>query len=480
MNSERAECGNLPLLLARLSHDLEQYQRFEFPDALNQLDQWRSALSIALPEEGVGIDQVLTELGRDVIPNGSQIPNPGCTSFITTGATTIGALATLAGAVASPQRIGVHAFNLLEEISLQWLMEMFELPPGLQGIYSSGGSVANLIALGAARQSAFERIGIDPAREGVNRPCRIYTTEASHHTILRAAAVLGMGRASVFNIPTDMSGCMLPEALQAQIKRDAGLEHLPVAIVANAGTTSCGAIDPLQALGRIAHAHGIWFHVDGAYGLPGILDPEVKPKYEGLQLADSVTVDPHKWLGAPVGIGATFVRDRALLHRAFTQEISDYLEGAFCDEQAKHSLDQPGYDYNDLGVELSAPSRGAVVWALIREIGKQGMAERVCRHNAMARSLAERAHAHPNLEVVQEPTLSICCFRYVDNKHPDLNALNHRIHRQMIHNGRAMPSTAMVNGILAIRPCFVGARTTWKHVDELIEEVVSIGQRFSA
>ena len=168
------------------------------------------------------------------------------------------------------------------------------------------------------------------------------------------------------------------------------------------------------------------------------------------------------------------------MRRTFTQETSDYLEGAFCDEPAQHSLDQPGYDYNDLGVELSAPSRGAVVWALIREIGKQGMAERVCRHNAMARSLAQRAHAHPNLEVVQEPTLSICCFRYVDDKHPDLNALNHRIHRQMIHNGRAMPSTAMVNGVLSIRPCFVGARTTWKHVDELIEEVVSIGQRLSA
>ena len=480
MKTERAECGNLPLLLARLGQDLDRYQRFEIPDALSRADQWRPALDTALPQEGVGIDQVLLELGRDVIPNGSRIPHPACTSFITTGATTVGALAALAGSVASPQRIGVHAFNLLEEVSLRWLAEMFELAPGMQGIYSSGGATANLIALGAARQAAFERIGIDPARDGVNRPCRIYATEACHHTILRAAAVLGMGRASVINIEADASGCMLPAALQERIKQDAAQGHLQVAIVANAGTTSTGAIDPLQALGNIAHEHGIWFHVDGAYGLPGILDAEVKQKYEGLHLADSVSVDPHKWLGAPVGIGATFVRERALLQRAFTQESSDYLEGAFSDEAAQHSLDQPGYDYNNLGVELSAPSRGAVVWALIREIGKQGMAERVCRHNAMARNLAQRAHAHSNLEVVQEPTLSICCFRYVDDRHPDLNELNHRIHRQMIHNGRAMPSTAMVNGKLCIRPCFIGARTTWQHVDELLAEVISTGQRLSA
>jgi glutamate/tyrosine decarboxylase-like PLP-dependent enzyme len=336
------------------------------------------------------------------------------------------------------------------------------------------------VALGGARQAAFEALGCDPARDGLRRPCRIYATAAAHHTIQRAAAVLGMGREAVVLVPADRLGGMQPEALRRMLAEDARGEAVPVAVVGNAGTTSTGAIDPLRAIGEIAREHGIWFHVDGAYGLPGILDPRVRDCYDGLALADSVVVDPHKWLGAPVGIGATFVRDRALLHRAFTQEASDYLEGSCTSEAVCHSMDNMGIPYADFGVELSAPSRGAVVWALIREIGKEGMRARVCRHNEMARWLAERAAAHPNLQVVQEPTLSICCFRYVDAACDDLNALNRRIHRALVQRGRSIPSTAVIDGVLAIRPCFVGARTTMKHAQELLEEVIETGRRLTA
>lgn len=481
MNNESAECGNLTALLTQLGKQLEQYQRFEHPDAMQNDADWRAALGGALPQEGAGIEQVMTEMGRDLIPNGSQVPNPAFTSFITTGATSAGAIATLASIVASPQRIGLTAFNFLEELSLQWMAEMFELSPQMKGVYSSGGSTANLVALGAARQAAFERIGIDPARDGIHKPCRIYATQASHHTIHRAAAVLGMGRQAVVNIESDEMGRMLPDALQQQLTVDHNRDDaVTVAIIANAGTTSCGAIDPLRAIGTLAQQHNIWFHVDGAYGLPGTLDPEVHPLYDGLALADSVIVDPHKWLGAPVGIGATYVRDRNILHRAFTQGAADYLEGSFTDEAAQHSLDSPGIPYSDFGVELSSPSRGVVVWALIREIGKKGMQQRICRHNAMARLLAERVQAHPNLELLQPPTLSICCFRYVGCHSHDLNELNRRIHRQLIHENRTLPSTAVVNGEVAIRPCFVGARTTWHHVDELINAVITVGRQLES
>jgi aromatic-L-amino-acid decarboxylase len=153
---------------------------------------------------------------------------------------------------------------------------------------------------------------------------------------------------------------------------------LPMAIVANAGTTNTGAIDPLAAIGAIANERGIWFHVDGAYGLPGRLDARVAPLFRGLERADSVIVDPHKWLGAAVGVAATFVRDRALLRRAFTQEPAAYLEGSMDGDESdagdaasriEHSMDDFGEPYYDYGVELSAPPRGVVVWALIREIG---------------------------------------------------------------------------------------------------------------
>lgn len=480
MQEDLAECGNLSSHLSTLAAHLDRYLRFEHPDAMSDPIPWQSALGRELPVAGIGIEGVLAEMGRFVIPNGSQIPHPGSTAFITTGATTIGALATLAGSIAAPQRIGATAFNFLEELSLQWLADLFELPREFKGLYSSGGSTANLVALGGARQSAMERLGIDPARDGVRRPCRIYATAASHHTIHRAAAALGMGRAAVVSVAGDAMGRMRPDALRRQLEADAALDIVRVAVVANAGTTSTGVVDPLRDVGELARAHGVWFHVDGAYGLPGILDPQVRPYYDGLALADSVVMDPHKWLGAPVGIGATFVRDRSILHRAFTQEASDYLEGSCTTENVHHSMDSLGIPYFDFGVELSAPSRGAVVWALIREIGAQGMRERVCRHNAMARRVAQRAQAHPRLELIQPPTLSICCFRYVAATWGDQNDLNQRIHRELVRRGRNMPSTAVIDGVFAIRPCFIGARTTMRHADALVDEVIEIGDRWVA
>src|SRR6185436_9900272 len=226
----------------------------------------------------------------------------------------------------------------------------------------------------------------------------------------------------------DRRGRMRVDALRAALAEDRRAGVLPMAIVANAGTTNTGAIDPLQEIGEIAQSAGVWFHVDGAYGLPGVLDERVAPLYAGLALADSVIVDPHKWLGAAVGVAATFVRDRELLRRAFTQEPAHYLEGAV--EQSgsaapaiEHSLDDFGVPYYDFGVELSAPCRGVVVWALIREIGVRGMAERIRRHNDMAAYVAQAAREHPHLELLQEPTLSICCFRYVAPQLRDLDLL---------------------------------------------------------
>ncbi|MGI9289550.1 MAG: pyridoxal phosphate-dependent decarboxylase family protein [Pseudomonadales bacterium] len=477
---EQAECGRLSDGLQTMAAQLKQYLAFDNADALQNRSQWQKALNASVPDQGVGFEQLLDEMARYVIPNGSQIPNPGCTSFITTGASTVGTLAGLVCTVASPQRFGLTAFNFLEDLSLQWLADMFDLPKSMKGVYSSGGSVANLVALGVARQWALEKLDIDPAEYGFSQRCRVYATDASHRTIHRAAAILGMGRKAVVSIPVDAMGRMIPHELRKQLELDADQDLARVGIVANAGTTSTGAIDPLFEIGEIAKEYGIWFHVDGAYGLPGILDPRCKPLFRGLELADSVIVDPHKWLGAPVGIGATFVRDRQLMSRAFAQGPSDYYEGSCVDEDAQTSMDSLGIPYSDFSVELSAPARGTVVWALLREIGTQGMAERVCRHNAMAQWVATQANTHPRLEVVQEPTLSICCFRYMTDQYDDLNELNRQIHRRLILNGRNMPSTAKINGVLAIRPCFLGARTSWQHAEALVDEVIQVGDQLIA
>ena len=161
--NDDADCGNVTGLLQQMGAYLDEYQQFKHGDAIEHLSQWKPYLTQSLPSEGVGIQKVLEEFGQVLIPNASQIPNPACTSFITTGATNIGAISTLASAVVAPQRNDLTAFNYLEELSLDWLAEMFELPANMKGVYSSGGSVANLVALGAARQYAFEKRGIDPA-----------------------------------------------------------------------------------------------------------------------------------------------------------------------------------------------------------------------------------------------------------------------------------------------------------------------------
>ena len=472
---ELAETGQLTPLLEKISAALEQYLRFENPDAVQTRPTWEPVFNIPLPESGVGIDTTVNELCEHLIPNGSQVAKPGFTSFVTTGGSTIATLTSLAGTVASPQRFSLTPFNYLEEQSLRWLADLCGLGEHMRGLYSSGGSIANLIAIGGAKQYAFERRGYDPAANGLRDPVALYASAHTHHTIKRAAGVLGLGRHSVVSIDCDDKGRMRADLLDVAIQSDINDGKVPVAIIGNAGTTNAGAIDDLRAIGDIARHHDIWFHIDGAYGLPGILDERVAPLYDGLELADSAIVDPHKWLGAPTGIAATFVRDRDILYRAFTQEPADYLSTAFDFDKFEHSLDNPGHHYSDHGLELSAPPRGVTVWGLLREIGREGMRARIRKHNDMARHVAERARAHPNLELAMEPTLSICCFRHAHDSVNDLDAHNTRIHRELIHGSKVMPSTTRIDGKLVIRPCFIGARTEFEQADELVDEVLRIG-----
>jgi aromatic-L-amino-acid/L-tryptophan decarboxylase len=479
MKTDAAETGHLQVLLSRLGTALDQFLKFEHPDALHPGQRWRQQLDIPLPKVGVGIEQVTAELIRDIIPNGAAMPRPGFSAFITTGGTTAAALAATAANVAAPQRNSLTAFNLLEEVSLRWLASMCGIG-SMQGVYSSGGSTANLLALGAARQFAFEQLGHDVAAQGLDRPVGVYATGEAHHTVQRSAGVLGLGRRAVRAIACDDQGRMDVEHLRRTIAADKRAGVVPMAIVANAGTTNTGAIDPIGTIGELARSQGIWLHVDGAYGLPGILDERKAALYQGLELADSAIVDPHKWLGASVGVGATFVRDRQLLLRAFTQEPADYLEGTIAQEESaprviEHSLDDFGIPYYDYGVELSAPCRGVVVWALIREIGVDGMRERIRRHNDMAAHVAAIARSHPNLELLREPTLSICCFRYVSDEVTDLDRLNRQLHRRLVRENRNLPSTTQVGGKLALRPCFIGARATLAQADSLVDDVLRIG-----
>jgi aromatic-L-amino-acid decarboxylase len=479
------ETERLGELLGLLGERLDEFQRFEHPDAFASRDKWVALADEPLPDQGLGIDEVTRELLDTVIPGGSRIPEPTFWGFITTGPTTAPVLAATAAMVVSPQRGMVTAFNRLEERALEWLRDLCELPEDMRGVFSSGGSVANLIALGAARQWSFEQVGRDVAAVGVDRPTAVYASDQVHHTIQRSCAVLGLGRDVVRAIPSDGQQRMRVDALRRVMDADAEAGVLPIAVVGTAGTTNTGAIDPLADLATVTRERNVWFHVDGAYGLPGRLDPRVQDRYLGVDEADSVVVDPHKWLAAPVGVGATFVRDRSLLMRAFTQEPADYLEGSFTDEtDAAVSVDAMGIPYSDMTLELSSPARGSWVWALLREQGREGLRNRVVTDNDYARRVTQYARRHPRLEALTEPELSVACVRYVGEgadpaSAPALDDLNRQLLRQLVRTTPYVPTATVVDGSFAIRPCFINARTTIEHVDGFLDGLVRTGDGLS-
>lgn len=473
--------GDVAASLAQVGAALDAFldQR---SDAVSRRSQWTSALSGPLPEHGIGSGAVLGELTDVVIPNGTRLAEPGFWGWITTGPSTVPVAAAVAASLAAPQRYTITAFNLLEELSLDWLAQLCGLGAHMKGVYSSGGSVANLVALGAARQWVYEQRGIDPAVEGTGalRPA-VYACAETHHTVQRSAAVLGLGRRNVRLVPTDGRLRMRPDALREMLLADRADGVTAVAVVATAGTTNTGSIDPLRELGDLAAEFGAWFHVDGAYGLPGILDERVADRFDGLELADSTIVDPHKWLNAPIGVAATFVRDRSILARAFTQEPADYLESVAGADDADVvvSLDAMGVPFADMAVELSAPSRGVVVWSILRELGRDGVAARVRADNDLARRLAGLVRDHEHLELMLEPELSICCFRYATGSVADLDGLNQALLRRLHRSTAYLPSSTRVHGSWALRPCFINPRTTPDMVDGFVAAVVGIGDQLA-
>lgn len=474
------EPGRLAELLGQISPSLDARMSGPVIDPLENVDTWRYLSSEPIPAQPSPIDDMVRELATVIVPNGSRVSDPGFWAYVANGPTSAPFVAATAMTMASPVRYGTHAFNAIEERSLEWLAEIFGLGPDMRGLYTSGGSTANLVALGGARQSAFESRGLDPARDGLgSTQCAIYVSSETHHTIQRSAAVLGIGRSNVREIAIDDNLRIIPAAVAEAIDADVAAGIVPIAVVANAGATNTGTIDPLRAVGDVARERGVWFHVDGAYGLPGYLDARIRDKYDGLAEADSAIVDPHKWLSSGPGIGAVFVRDRALLQRAFTQGPADYLEGSFAqDGKIESSLDVPGIPYGDFGVELTAPPRGIQVWAILKEQGLSGLTARIMRDNDFARYVATAASEHPLLESLTRPDLSVACIRYVgDGSIPSaqLDSINTRIHRRLVRETEFLPSATVVHGHYVIRPCFVNPRTPWSLVESFLPAVVRLG-----
>lgn len=491
LTKDAAMTDNLTGAIETLVPSLERFLQFAEPErTAREQAVWSAKLTEPLPQAGAGAEAVLALLRDVVIPNGLQLGKPGFSGWVATAPATISAVTNFAAVIAGSDYQCIQAFNLLEAQALQWLADLVGIPSTYQGLFTSGGSVANIVGLGAARQQAAERLGLDPARDGIEtlpKP-RIYASTEVHHVVYRSAAVLGLGRHAVVTIPTDEVLRMDVSALRERLREDKATGCTPITVVANAGTVNTGAIDPIPELVELCQEQGIWLHVDGAYGLPGILDPQVAPLFASINLADSLVIDPHKWLAAPIGCGAVFVRDGNLLGRAFTLESAAYVEESqptYAGGVLRTSqFDDFGYLFHHFGVEQSAPSRGVQVWAILKEMGVEGMRSRICQHNGFARYLAERVKSSPYLELMAPVTLSICCFRYVpptlrgrtdDETIAVLNHLNREVLARVRAHGRCIPSATTIHGAFVIRPCYINPRTTLADVDALADEVELCG-----
>jgi aromatic-L-amino-acid/L-tryptophan decarboxylase len=480
---DAAAIDGLTEAIASLLPALEQFLRFEGRDPAAHRSTWSARIDEPLPRAGAGPDAVL-EILRDVlIAHGLRTGHPGFSGWVTTMPATIGAAADIAQTLAGAQRWWAYPGNFMDSLAVRWLIELLGFPAHFVGTFTSGGSTANLIGIGAARQHAGERLGLRPSLDGLDglREPRVYASTETHHVVGRALGVLGMGRRNMRLIPLDASRRIDLDLLQAALDEDAAAGCTPVAVVGCAGDVNTGIVDPLPDLARIAHDRGIWFHVDGAYGGFGLLDERVRARYGDVGEYDSFAIDPHKWMAAPVGTGAIIVRDEGILGRAFTIETGDY-------DRERHvtiagdpgsPFDEIGQGTPDWGVDFSTPARGIAVWAILKEIGQQGLAQRIVRHNDCARRVADAARAHAELELLAEPVLSICCFRYRPPGVMDeasLDTLNEAIVRGVRARGRCSTSSTRVDGRFAIRPCFINPRSTFADADALVEEVLQVGR----
>jgi len=484
--AEAASTDALAESLAAIQPALDRFLRFEGSDGAAKRKAWRAALDEPLPEAGIGREAVLRTLAEVVIPNGLRIGAPGFTGWVTTMPTTVPAVAQFAASLSAAQRWWATPGNFLEVLGLRWLARLVGLPEHFEGAFVGGGSLANLLCLAAARQHAGERRGVDPSLDGLTglpEP-RVYASTEVHHVVHRACGVLGLGRRALRLVPVD--GARRPDlvVLERMLDDDLSRGATPVAVVASAGDVNTGAVDPVDAMREIAHARGVWLHVDGAYGGFGVLDPRVAPLFGDLSKIDSFAVDPHKWMAIAVGCGAGFVRDGGLLARALTLEPAAYVEMAPTGTGDLGSpFDELGEGNPNFSVDHSAPSRGLAVWALLKEIGAGGMRARVVRHHDSARRVAERVKAHPRLELLSEPVLSICCFRVRPAGATDeavLDALNEKVLLRVRARGRAVPSHTRVGGRFAIRPCFVNPRSTLADADATVDEVLAAARETGA
>jgi aromatic-L-amino-acid decarboxylase len=423
-------------------------------------DVVRTLVAQGLPERPGGSLDVLDDAGM-VLDRSLAQTRPRFFAFVGSSGLEIGVLGDL---LASCFDVNLAAWAAaateVEQQAVRWVGDFVGFPAET-GAFTSGGTVSNVTALAAARERALpgaRRRGIEGGRAAV------YCSREAHYSVIRAAELLGIGSGNVRGLPIDGDRRLAPESVAAAIDRDRDAGIVPLAVVATAGTTLTGAVDPLDALADVCAERGVWLHVDGAYGLPAAAVEETAALFAGLDRADSASVDAHKWLYLPKACGVVLVRRRSELVAALGHE-EDYFP---------HERDEP--HAVDTTLEYSRPFRALKLWLAFRAHGAGAFREAIAANLRQARLLHEDVLARAELEpLCGPPPLSVVPFRHLGGD--DLDAHNAALVQALQEDGRVWVAPARVDGRTCLRPCIVNFRTTDDDVRALVELACELGAR---
>lgn len=425
-----------------------------------------NAFRIPLPEKGLGAD-ALNEL--QTVLSQSRINNGRFFGYVLGSGEPVAALADLLASVANQNVTAWRsspAAVTIERTVVSWLSEALGCKE-FAGTLTGGGSLANLMGLAMAREAKA------PANEkGLSAKLTVYASEEVHMSIPKAVALLGIGRENLRLVRTDASFHMIPEELERAIARDEDSGKTPLAVIASAGTVNTGAVDPLPQIAAIAKNHGAWFHIDGAYGALAAL--ATRSRFQGLELADSISLDPHKWLYQPLDCGCLLYRNADAARKAFSH-TGDYTRVLSNDPVE-------GFAFFEESLELSRRFRALKLWLSLRYHGLEAFRQSIKNDLAYARDLAEKIVNEPELELLAPVELSAVCFRYLGTggrSQGDLNRLNSAILKEVNSKGRVYLSNATLRAKFCLRACIVNHRTKPEDLDAVISEVLDAGRAAS-
>lgn len=446
-----------------LAHNLTDFTA-DYLERLSQLPSYPSKISGQQTEHLFGGDLPLEGIGAAAFDSLAEVfehsrpASPRFFGYVFGSGEPVGALGDFAASVLHQNAAAwrsAPAAIMIERTVIRWLANAVGCT-GFTGSLTLGGSSANLMGLCMARESKAPA-NLTGVRGGV-----IYCSTEAHMSIPKAAALLGLGHNAVRLIAVDEAFRILTEDLRRAILLDLQNGKVPIAVVASAGTTATGSIDPLVKIADICNEFGLWLHVDGAYGaLASLAIPDA---FQGLARADSLSLDPHKWLYQPTGCGCLLYRDPSAAQRAF----------AHSGEYARALSDDPieGFAFFEESMELSRPFRALKLWLSLRYYGLHAFQESIREDLRLARVLADSIDAEPRLERLAPVALSAVCFRYIGGS-GDIDALNRSILSQVVRRGRVYISNAMIGSKFALRACVVNHRTTEEDVQSVVSEVLA-------